>query len=71
MVLDQGQIAELDTPTTLLQNNKSIFFSMAKDAGLVRDQVIGDEVDADQSEEGDIGPAGAQEDDDTQNESSA
>jgi len=34
MVLDQGQIKEFDTPTNLLNDTKSIFSSMAKDAGL-------------------------------------
>ena len=34
MVLDAGVIAELDTPYNLLQNKNSIFYGMAKDAGL-------------------------------------
>ncbi|KAL8573178.1 hypothetical protein ACOMHN_036163 [Nucella lapillus] len=34
MVLDAGQIAEFDDPQTLLQNPDSIFYGMAKDAGL-------------------------------------
>ena len=35
MVLDSGRIAEYDSPTSLLSNQKSTFYSMAKDAGLV------------------------------------
>lgn len=35
MVLDAGKIAEYDSPQTLLQNPESIFYGMAKDAGLV------------------------------------
>ncbi|KAK4305327.1 hypothetical protein Pmani_022778 [Petrolisthes manimaculis] len=35
LVLDNGEIREYDTPATLLQNHQSIFYSMAKDAGLV------------------------------------
>jgi ABC-type multidrug transport system fused ATPase/permease subunit len=34
-VLDQGQIAEFDTPQNLLKNKNSKFYGMAKDAGLV------------------------------------
>lgn len=34
MVLDKGQIAELETPENLLADKESIFHSMAKDAGL-------------------------------------
>ena len=34
MVLDKGTIAEFDSPGALLENRKSIFHSMAKDAGL-------------------------------------
>ena len=35
IVLDQGKIAEYDSPQVLLSNKDSIFFSMAKSAGLV------------------------------------
>ncbi|XP_037921935.1 multidrug resistance-associated protein 1 isoform X7 [Hermetia illucens] len=34
LVLDKGEIAEFDAPTLLLQNKRSAFYSMAKDAGL-------------------------------------
>ena len=35
VVLDKGEIREFDTPEALLQNRNSIFYGMAKDAGLV------------------------------------
>jgi ATP-binding cassette subfamily C (CFTR/MRP) protein 1 len=35
LVMDKGQVAEFDAPQTLLKNPTSIFYSMAKDAGLV------------------------------------
>ena len=35
LVLDKGQVKEFDTPNNLLSNKKSIFYGMAKDAGLV------------------------------------
>jgi len=34
MVLDKGEVREFDTPSNLLRNKNSIFFGMAKDAGL-------------------------------------
>ncbi len=34
MVLDAGQIAEFDNPQALLADKSSIFYGMAKDAGL-------------------------------------
>ncbi|XP_014250192.1 multidrug resistance-associated protein 1-like [Cimex lectularius] len=34
LVLDKGSIAEFDNPKKLLKNKKSIFYGMAKDAGL-------------------------------------
>ena len=35
LVLGTGKILEMDTPKNLLSNHQSVFFSMAKDAGLV------------------------------------
>ncbi|GFT34184.1 multidrug resistance-associated protein 1 [Nephila pilipes] len=35
MVLDQGKVAEFDSPETLLKDKNSIFYGMAKDANLV------------------------------------
>ncbi|GLV32342.1 Multidrug-Resistance like Protein 1 [Carabus blaptoides fortunei] len=35
IVLDKGQIVEFDAPNTLLQDKNSIFYGMAKDAGIV------------------------------------
>ena len=35
MVLDQGKIAEFDSPNELLERKNTIFYGMVKDAGLV------------------------------------
>ncbi|KAE8746345.1 ABC-transporter, subfamily C member 06 [Frankliniella occidentalis] len=35
LVLDQGRLLELDSPERLLKNKETVFYSMAKDAGLV------------------------------------
>ena len=35
LVLDHGKVREFDTPATLLTNERSLFYSMAKDTGLV------------------------------------
>ena len=35
MVLDRGRLIEFDSPSNLLSNNSSIFYSMAKDACLI------------------------------------
>ncbi|XP_054161810.1 multidrug resistance-associated protein 1-like [Oppia nitens] len=35
IVLHEGRVAELDTPNNLLTDSQSIFYSLAKDAGLV------------------------------------
>ena len=35
LVLDQGKVAEFDTPANLLANQKSVFYSLAKDAKIV------------------------------------
>lgn len=34
LVLDKGKVKEFDAPNVLLQNSESVFYSMAKDAGL-------------------------------------
>ncbi len=34
VVLDKGVIVEFDSPKNLLENQSSIFYAMAKDAGL-------------------------------------
>jgi ATP-binding cassette subfamily C (CFTR/MRP) protein 1 len=36
IVMNVGEIAEFDTPKTLLSNSNSIFSSMAKDANLLQ-----------------------------------
>ena len=38
MVLDAGKIKEFETPEVLMNNRKSVFYGMAKDAGLVGNQ---------------------------------
>ena len=38
MVLDAGKIKEFETPEALMNNRKSVFYGMAKDAGLVGNQ---------------------------------
>jgi len=35
MVLDKGEIVEFAPPSSLLTDNHSLFYGMAKDAGLV------------------------------------
>ena len=35
LVLDRGKIREFDTPTNLLKNEHSMFYSMAKDTGII------------------------------------
>jgi ATP-binding cassette subfamily C (CFTR/MRP) protein 1 len=35
-VLDKGEVSEFDTPSNLLRDKKSLFYGMAKDAGLVQ-----------------------------------
>jgi ATP-binding cassette subfamily C (CFTR/MRP) protein 1 len=35
LLLEAGKVKEFDTPENLLDDYKSAFFSMAKDAGLV------------------------------------
>ncbi len=35
MVLDHGQMKEYDAPSKLLQDSTSMFYSLAKDAGIV------------------------------------
>lgn len=41
MVMDKGEVVELDHPQTLLGNRKSIFYSMALDAGIVGSTATG------------------------------
>jgi ATP-binding cassette subfamily C (CFTR/MRP) protein 1 len=35
MVLDNGEIVEFESPEKLLRNTESIFYGMAKEAGIV------------------------------------
>ena len=35
LVLERGKVREFDTPTNLLKKENSMFYSMAKDSGLV------------------------------------
>ena len=35
IVLENGELREFDSPKMLLENKKSIFYSMAKESGLV------------------------------------
>ncbi|KAF6207515.1 hypothetical protein GE061_015961, partial [Apolygus lucorum] len=35
LVLDKGLVVEFDSPSVLLKKKGSVFYSMAKDAGLV------------------------------------
>ncbi|KJA15567.1 hypothetical protein HYPSUDRAFT_48272 [Hypholoma sublateritium FD-334 SS-4] len=37
LVMDMGKVAEFDTPANLLANTSSIFYSLAKEAGLISD----------------------------------
>ncbi|KAJ3391487.1 hypothetical protein HDU84_005862 [Entophlyctis sp. JEL0112] len=36
LVLDQGRLAELDSPQNLMKNRRSMFFGLAKEAGLTK-----------------------------------
>eukprot|EP01125_Pyxidicula_operculata_P020715 TRINITY_DN7733_c0_g1_i1.p1 TRINITY_DN7733_c0_g1~~TRINITY_DN7733_c0_g1_i1.p1 ORF type:complete len:1515 (-),score=405.79 TRINITY_DN7733_c0_g1_i1:221-4765(-) len=38
LVLDQGRVLEYDKPSVLLSNKNSVFYSLAKEAGLVKQQ---------------------------------
>lgn len=35
IVLDKGEIKEMDSPENLLKDENSLFYAMAKDAGLI------------------------------------
>lgn len=36
LVLDKGKLVEFDTPANLLQNKNTIFYKLAKDAGILK-----------------------------------
>ena len=38
LVLDKGHLVEFDTPDNLLSNEDSMFFAMAKDAGVIPEE---------------------------------
>ena len=46
IVLDQGMIAEFDTPQNLLANTNSIFYGMARNSGLVDDDKYDNDTDS-------------------------
>ncbi|XP_053207952.1 ATP-binding cassette sub-family C member 3-like isoform X2 [Panonychus citri] len=41
LVLDQGKIKEFDSPSNLLANDKSVFYSMVKESNLLNQQTTG------------------------------
>jgi len=49
LVLDAGQVVEFNTPQELLNDEKSVFYSLAKEAGLVTGKKV--RVDLDQGDE--------------------
>ena len=40
IVMSDGKIAEFETPQKLLEDDKSLFYSMAKDAGINLDEIF-------------------------------
>jgi ABC-type multidrug transport system fused ATPase/permease subunit len=36
MVLDEGRVLEYETPQNLLADDKSLFYELAKNAGLIK-----------------------------------